>query len=111
MRRYLQYHELLRDVRLERVREVMFFSQPYDLDPDPPVGHPEGPCLVLYQCASLSSALPRRGHCSISCAEMLPVMDAASPSTSACLSMSADVASGIGVLLCTLRGVYLIMTM
>jgi len=53
VRRYLQYHELLRDIRLERVMEVMFFSQPYDLDPDPPVGHPEGPCLVLYKCASL----------------------------------------------------------
>ena len=57
MRRYLQYHELLRDIRLERVMEVMFFSQPYDLDPDPPVGHPEGPCLVLYKCASLFVAL------------------------------------------------------
>ena len=54
MRRQLQYHELLRDIRLERVAEVMYFTQPFDTDPDPPYSHPEGPCLVVYKCESLA---------------------------------------------------------
>ena len=54
VRRFLQYHELLRDIRLERVKEVMYFTHPYDLDPDPPFGHPEGPCLVVYRCCLLA---------------------------------------------------------
>lgn len=42
VRRHLRYEELLRDVRTEKVQELLFFSQRGTLDV-------EGVCLVAYR--------------------------------------------------------------
>jgi len=44
VRRYLRYEELLRDVRAEKVSELLFFSHKGTLEL-------EGVCLVAYRCA------------------------------------------------------------
>lgn len=41
VRRYLRYEELLRDIRAEKVSELLFFSQPDTM-------YIEGVCLVAY---------------------------------------------------------------
>ena len=47
VREYLQYHELLKAIRLEEVQEIFYFTQENAITPQP-----EGPCIVHYRCGS-----------------------------------------------------------
>jgi hypothetical protein len=49
VRKYLKYGELLKDIRLERVAELLFFTLEDQQDI-------EGPCLVVYRFRGLSPA-------------------------------------------------------
>jgi hypothetical protein len=46
VQRYLRYEELLRDIRAEKVLELLFFSQRDTM-------YIEGVCLVAYRCGLL----------------------------------------------------------